>query len=160
MLQEALLSGDEAGSEAAGVTCWWCFSSAAVARLGTRQHRWRSAGGLSCGGGCPDRFDPASQRERFTPALVQQLEEAFRLSPADGRFVDFAVFSGTQVLTYGARVLGCTPADEGPLDAPLQLRYQLLPVGRSEWRIADISYPSEPGFSLSRFPAELLRSPG
>ncbi|MCP9887497.1 DUF3828 domain-containing protein [Cyanobium sp. ATX 6A2] len=101
-----------------------------------------------------------SQRECFTPALVQQLEDAFRLSPADGRFVDFDVFSGTQVRTFGARVLGCAPAAEGRLDAPVQLRYQLLPVGRGEWRIADISYPGEPRFRLSRFLAELLRSPG
>lgn len=118
--------------------------------------------------------DLTSQRERFTPALYQQLVDAFRLSPADGRFVDFDVFSGTQVHTFGARVRGCAPAGQDsleaqvsvevgllnrPADSPVQLRYQMLPTDTGTWRIADISYPGEPGFNLSSFLSELLESP-
>ncbi|WP_254967619.1 DUF3828 domain-containing protein [Cyanobium sp. CH-040] len=119
-------------------------------------------------------IDLTSQRERFTPALYQQLDDAFRLSPADGRFVDSDVFSGTQVRTFGARVLGCAPAGQDSLEAqvsvevgllnrpsgtPVQLRYRMQPTGTGAWRIADISYPGEPGFTLTRFLSELLESP-
>jgi hypothetical protein len=52
-------------------------------------------------------IDLSSQQGRFTPGLDQQLPAAHQLNPADGRFVDFDVFSGTQVRTFGARVLGC-----------------------------------------------------
>lgn len=119
-------------------------------------------------------LDLTSQRERFTPALYQQLEDAFRLNPADGRFVDFDVFSGTQVRTFGAHILSCAPLDQNsleaqvsvevgllnrPADAPVLLRYQMLPTGTGTWRIADISYPGEPGFKLSRFLGDLLESP-
>ncbi|WP_255110346.1 hypothetical protein [Synechococcus sp. RedBA-s] len=116
-------------------------------------------------------IDLSSQRGRFTPGLDQQLRAAHQLNPADGRFVDFDVFSGTQVRTFGARVLGCAPADQGglearvavqvglgkrPADAPVLLRYRLVAGPSGAWRIADITYPGEPAFRLSSFLSELL----
>jgi hypothetical protein len=53
----------------------------------------------------------ASQCHRFTPALNGQIQRALALTPADGRFVDFNIFNGTQVSTFGARVLGCAPGN-------------------------------------------------
>lgn len=51
-----------------------------------------------------------SQRNRFTPELYSQLTRALAMTPSDGGFVDFDVFSGTQVGTYGARVRSCQAA--------------------------------------------------
>ncbi len=116
-------------------------------------------------------IDLSSQSGRFTPALDRQLRAAFRLEPADGRFVDFDVFSGTQVGTFGARVLSCTPAQgldlealvsvqvglrNRPAETPLQLRYRMRPGPGGSWQIADIHYPGEPGFRLTSFLADLL----
>jgi hypothetical protein len=53
----------------------------------------------------------ASQSHRFTPALNGQIQRALALTPADGRFVDINIFNGTQVSTFGARVLGCAPGN-------------------------------------------------
>ena len=50
----------------------------------------------------------ASQLPRFTPRLAALLQQATALTPADGRFVDFDLFSGTQVETFAAEVEGCT----------------------------------------------------
>ncbi len=123
----------------------------------------------------PGPIDLSSQAGRFTPALARQLRAAFRLDPvADGRFVDFDVFSGTQVGTFGARVLGCKPLQGGdlealvavqaglrnrPAEAPQQLRYRMRPGPGGTWRIADIHYPGNPGFRLSSFLADLLKPP-
>jgi hypothetical protein len=115
--------------------------------------------------------DLSSQSGRFTPAIDRQLRAAFGLDPADGRFVDFDVFSGTQVRTFGARVLGCTAAEGKDLEAlvsvqvglrnrpaekPLILRYRMRPGPGGAWLIDDIHYPGEPGFRLSSFLADLL----
>ena len=113
----------------------------------------------------------ASQKGRFTDELYQTLLRAYALDPASGRYVDFDLFSGTQVHTFGAKVLGCTALPGGvmealvavqaglrnrPSEAPHQLRYQLImkPVGT--WKIADIVYPDPPGSRLTSFLAELL----
>jgi hypothetical protein len=112
-----------------------------------------------------------SQQSRFTPGLYQKLRRAYGLDPASGRFVDFDLFSGTQVGTFGAKVLGCTAAPGGglearvavqaglrkrPLEAPQQLRYQLEPGPAGSWRIADIVYAHPAGFRLSSYLDELL----
>ena len=119
-------------------------------------------------------IDLSSQRDRFIPALDQQLRAAHQLSPAEGRFVDFDVFSGTQVRTFGARLQGCVAARGGglearvavqvglsnrPAEAPVLLRYWLLNGPSGAWRIADIRYPGKPGLRLSSFLAELLAPP-
>ena len=113
----------------------------------------------------------ASQKGLFTDELYQKLRRAYALDPASGRYVDFDLFSGTQVHTFGAKVLGCTALPGGvmealvsvkaglrdrPSEAPHQLRYQLImdPVGT--WKIADIVYPDPPGSRLTSFLAELL----
>lgn len=117
----------------------------------------------------------ASQRDRFTPGLFRLLQQAFALTPAaDGRFVDFDVFSGTQVETLGARVLGCSsPLPAGlkaqvavqaslrgrPAQSPQLLTYSLKPAAGGAWRIDDISYPGEAGFRLRPFLRELLLQP-
>ncbi len=112
-----------------------------------------------------------SQQSRFTDGLYQKLRRAYALDPASGRFVDFDLFSGTQVSTFGAKVLGCTAAPGGGLEArvavqaglrnrpsemPQQLRYQLVPGPAGTWKITDIVYSSPAGFRLSSFLAELL----
>ncbi|MGC5197080.1 hypothetical protein [Aphanothece microscopica] len=114
--------------------------------------------------------DLTSQSARFTPELLEQLQAAYRLGPADGGFVDFDVFSGTQVSTFGARVLRCAPAADGRLEAlvavqaglrnhpreePVPLHYLLQAAAGGRWLIADITYPGEPGFRLSAFLSEL-----
>ncbi len=112
-----------------------------------------------------------SQQSRFTDGLYQKLQRAFALDPASGRFVDFDLFSGTQVSTFGAKLLGCTVLPGGglearvavqaglrkrPLEAPQQLRYQLVPGPAGTWMIADIVYSDPAGFRLSGYLAELL----
>ncbi len=49
----------------------------------------------------------SSQRQRFTPQLYRLLQRAYDLTPADGRFVDFDLFSGSQVNTFSATFQGC-----------------------------------------------------
>ena len=116
--------------------------------------------------------DLSSQRQRFTPELYQQLQQGFALTPMrDGRFVDFDVFSGTQVMTFGARVSGCSRIKSGRINAqvsvdtglrgrssgrPEQLEYRMVQRD-GRWRIADIHYPGDPGFSLSSFLSSLLQ---
>jgi hypothetical protein len=112
-----------------------------------------------------------SQQSRFTPGLYQKLRRAYGLDPASGRFVDFDLFSGTQVGTFGAKVLGCTAAPGGglealvavqaglrnrPTEAPQKLRYQLVRGPAGSWKIADIVYAHPAGFRLSSYLAELL----
>ena len=121
-----------------------------------------------------DRLGPieiTSQQSRFTDGLYQKLRRAYALDPASGRFVDFDLFSGTQVSTFGAKVLGCTTAPGGgmealvtvqvgqgnrPSEAPHQLRYQLVSDPAGSWKIADIVYPNPSGFRLTSFLAALL----
>ena len=114
----------------------------------------------------------SSQRQRFTPELYQQLQQGFALTPMrDGRFVDFDVFSGTQVTTFGATVSCCSWLKAGSVNAqvavdtglggrssgrPQQLEYRMVQRD-GRWRIADIHYPGEPGFSLSSFLNSLLK---
>ncbi|MCP9835497.1 MULTISPECIES: ABC transporter substrate-binding protein [unclassified Cyanobium] len=112
-----------------------------------------------------------SQQSRFTDGLYQKLRRAYALDPNSGRFVDFDLFSATQVSTFGAKVLGCTAAPGGglealvavqaglrnrPLEAPQKLRYQLVRGPAGSWKIADIVYAHPAGFRLSGSLAELL----
>ena len=112
-----------------------------------------------------------SQKNRFTDGLYQKLRRAYALDPNSGRFVDFDLFSATQVSTFGAKVLGCTALPGGglealvavqaglrkrPLEAPQQLRYQLVRGPAGSWKIADIVYAHPAGFRLSSYLAELL----
>jgi hypothetical protein len=115
----------------------------------------------------------ASQKGRFTDGLYQKLRRAYALDPASGRFVDWDLFSGTQVHTFGAKVLGCTALPGGGMqalvavqaglrnrlsEAPQQLRYQLVMDPFGTWKIADIVYPANSGYNrrLMSFLAELL----
>ena len=99
-------------------------------------------------------------------------QQGFALTPErDSRFVDFDVFSGTQVMTFGARVSGCSRLKAGRINAqvsvdtglrgrssgrPQQLEYRMVQRD-GRWRIADIHYPGESGFSLSSFLSSLLK---
>ena len=118
-------------------------------------------------------IDLSSQRSRFTAELYDQLTRAYRLGPADGGFVDFDVFSGTQVTTFAATVVGCVPGKQGALEAlvdvqvgllnraleqPVRLGYQMRPGPNGDCRVADIRYPGDPGFRLSSFLTDLLAS--
>ena len=101
------------------------------------------------------RGELASQIKRFTPALYTQLQWAWQLDPRrDRAFLDWDVFSGTQMGIYDATVQGCEPLSSDqveasvavqlgrggrPVDAPQVLSYALLRDG-SSWRISDITY--------------------
>ena len=103
----------------------------------------------------PGRGELASQIKRFTPELYQQLQWAWQLDPrVDGAYLDFDVFSDTQMETYGATVQGCNRLSPQKVDAsvavlwgrggraveaPQVLSYALLWDG-SSWRISDITY--------------------
>lgn len=113
----------------------------------------------------------ANQRQRFTPQLFELLERATALTPADGRFIDFDLFSGTQVTTFGSSVLGCRQLQTDAVEAlvavqvglrgrsaepPQQLRYLLRESSAHGWRIDDITYPEIPPFRLRTYLQELL----
>ena len=109
----------------------------------------------------------SSQRDRFTPGLFSLLMEARQLTPTrDGRFLDFDVFSNTQVRTFGAVVTGCSAAQKNILHAgvevhvglrnrasetPRRLEYELKRDSTGQWRIDDITYRNEPVFQLKPF---------
>lgn len=116
----------------------------------------------------------ASQRHRFTARLFALLEQAYSLRPENGRFVDFDVFSGTQVDTTAATLEQCDQERSGRLTAwvavqaglrgrmaepPQRLRYILRQIPGEGWRIADIIYPQEPSFRLTTYLHELLDEP-
>ena len=106
----------------------------------------------------------ASQRDRFTPELFKLLLQARQLSPnRDGRYLDFDVFSDTQVRTFGALVTGCSADDGQSIQAavnvqaglrkqasgtPRQLIYHLTLDGTGQWQINEITYRNERVFQL------------
>ena len=115
-----------------------------------------------------------SQKSRFTPTLYGRIERAFALSPErDGRFVDFDIFSNTQVETYGADVLACYPGVGSRTEAivavqvgirgvssdfPMILRYRMIRSSRDSWRISNILWGENGGESqnLNRFLEQVL----
>jgi len=124
------------------------------------------------------RGDLTLQKQTFTPELYDQLNRAWDLDPqVDGAFLDFVVFSGTQVSTFEAEVIGCHklyPAVNAlspevisafvavraglrgrTSEPPQQLSYRLI---RSDngWVISDLVYNHQNGTSSSL--SELLRS--
>ena len=124
-----------------------------------------------------DNEDPdkafASQRQRFTASLFELLMEARQLTPTrDGRYLDFDVFSNTQVSTFGARVTGCS-AEKGNsilarLDVqaglrgrsgepPRKLLYELNRDSTGSWRINNITYLNGEIFELRPFLLKLTK---
>ena len=115
----------------------------------------------------------ASQSDRFTPELFNLLLKARQLTPAqDGRYLDFDVFSNTQVRTFGAAVTGCSEAQGNSIQAavdvqaglrnpasgtPRRLVYQLKHDGAGQWHIADITYRNERVFQLKPYLETLLK---
>ena len=64
-----------------------------------------------------------SQKDAFMPALYNKLEKAWSLNPwDDGAYVDFVVFSGTQVSTFGAEVSSCRQLHKGIIEADVAVR--------------------------------------
>ena len=122
-----------------------------------------------------DNEDPdkafSSQRQRFTPSLFKLLLEARQLTPArDGRFLDFDVFSNTQVATYGAKVTGCSAEKGNSIQAevavdvglrgqssgtPRRLLYELN-NSKGGWRINNITYLDAKVFELRSFLQKLV----
>ena len=116
----------------------------------------------------------ATQRQRFTPALFELLMEARQLTPTrDGRFLDFDVFSNTQVATFGAKVKGCSAQRGNSIQAkvdvqaglrgrsgepPRKLLYELNRDSSGSWRINNITYLDGRVFELRTFLHELLQS--
>ena len=121
--------------------------------------------------------DPAkalfSQRQRFTPSLFELLMEARQLRPTrDGRYLDFDVFSGTQVLTFGAKIKGCSARETDSIQAkvdvqaglrgrsgepPSQLLYELNQDSKGSWRINNITYLNGEIFELRPFLLKLTK---
>ena len=115
-----------------------------------------------------------SQKDVFMPALYRKLAEAWSLNPRDdGAFIDFVVFSGTQVSTFGAEVSGCRQLHKGVVEAdvavraglrgrtsepPQQLTYRLV-LDDDRWRVSDLIYNHSHGESstLSRLLNDILR---
>ena len=116
----------------------------------------------------------ATQRQRFTPSLFELLMEARQLTPSrDGRYLDFDVFSNTQVSTFGARVTGCSAEIENSIQAtvdvqaglrgrsgepPRKLLYELNQDSTGNWRINEITYLNERAFQLKPFLQQLIKS--
>ena len=104
----------------------------------------------------------SSQRDRFTPELFNLLMEAWQLTPTtDGRYLDFDVFSNTQVRTFEAVVTGCNTAQGNGIEAAVEvssligelgglsaLAHQLLLLSLStgsptKYTVYDYGYPKE-----------------
>ena len=116
----------------------------------------------------------SSQRQRFTPSLFKLLLEARQLTPTrDGRYLDFDVFSNTQVMTFGATVSGCSAEIENSIQAkvnvqaglrgrtgepPRKLLYELNKDSTGSWRINNITYLNERVFQLKPFLQKLIKS--
>ena len=116
----------------------------------------------------------ATQRQRFTPSLFELLMEARQLTPTrDGRYLDFDVFSNTQVMTFGATITGCSAEIENSIQAkvnvqaglrgrtgepPRKLLYELNKGSTGNWRINDITYLNERVFQLKPFLQQLAKS--
>ena len=110
--------------------------------------------------------------KRLTPALYQQLKRAWNLNPrVDGAYLDFDVFSGTQVTTFAASVTACRKLSGERIDAdvavraglrdraaeaPVLLTYQMQRMGDT-WRIADIRYGTS-GHLLTNTLSQLLKA--
>ena len=123
-----------------------------------------------------DNEDPdkafSSQRQRFTPSLFKLLLEARQLTPTrDGRYLDFDVFSNTQVMTFGATVSGCSAEIENSIQAevagdvglrgqssgtPQRLLYELN-NSKGSWRINNITYLDGEMFELRPFLQKLIK---
>ena len=111
------------------------------------------------------------QRQRLTPSLFELLLEARQLTPAgDGRFLDFDMFSNTQLATYGTTVKVYSAKQDNSIHAevvvdvglrgdssgtPQRLLYEL---NNSEggWRINDITYFFAKVFELRPFLQKLV----
>ena len=122
------------------------------------------------------REDPvaalSTQRQRFTPSLFELLLQARALQPMrDGRFLDFDVFSNTQVATFGAKVISCSAEQRHiiqaevdveagltgrPSGTPRRLLYEMHRDSKNTWRINNITYLDKPGFQLRPFLQKLL----
>ena len=116
----------------------------------------------------------ASQRDRFTPGLYTLLLEASQLNPTEhGRYLDFDVFSDTQVRTFGAVVTGCSAVDGHSIQAavdvqaglrqqasgaPRQLIYNLTLNCKDQWQINEITYRNERVFQLRPYLEELVNT--
>ncbi len=111
------------------------------------------------------RQDLQARKALFEPRLYADLQRAFDLSadPRAGGVLDFDPFSGTQVGSYGYRLLYCRPVGAGVLEARVAVRSGLHPQRASEhpvllllkrgaagWRIQGIDYP-QVGDSPERF---------
>jgi hypothetical protein len=120
--------------------------------------------------------DPAkalsSQNQRFTPSLFKLLIEARQLTPTrDGRFLDFDVFSNTQVSTFGAKVTGCSAKQANSIQAEVSVdvglrgrssgtpRRLLYAMNNSKggWLINNITYLDGKVFQLKPFLQKLLK---
>ena len=116
----------------------------------------------------------SSQSERFTPRLFSLLIEARQLTPSeDGRYLDFDVFSNTQVRTFAAVITGCSAAQgnsiqaavevqaglrKRPSETPRRLEYELKRDCTGQWKIAEITYRNERVFHLRPYLEKLVNA--
>ena len=114
----------------------------------------------------------SSQSERFSPRLFSLLTQARQLTPSkDGRYLDFDVFSNTQVRTFSAVITGCSAAQKNsilaavevqaglrktPSATPRRLEYELQRDCTGQWKIAEITYRNERVFHLRTYLEKLV----
>ena len=114
----------------------------------------------------------SSQSERFSPRLFSLLTQARQLTPSkDGRYLDFDVFSNTQVRTFSAVITGCSAAQKNsilaavevqaglrktPSATPRRLEYELKRDCTGQWKITEITYRNERVFHLKTYLEKLV----
>ena len=114
----------------------------------------------------------SSQSERFSPHLFSLLTQAWELTPSkDGRYLDFDVFSNTQVRTFSAVITGCSAAQgnnilaavevqaglrKRPSETPRRLEYELKRDCTGQWKIVEITYRNERVFHLRPYLEKLV----
>ena len=114
----------------------------------------------------------SSQSERFSPRLFSLLTQARQVTPSkDGRYLDFDVFSNTQVRTFSAVITGCSAAQKNsilaavevqaglrktPSATPRRLEYELQRDCTGQWKIAEITYRNERVFHLRTYLEKLV----
>lgn len=118
-----------------------------------------------------------SQQDRFTPSLFQLLYQGLKRKQSPDGWIDFDVFSNSQVNTVAAKVVGCSDVEKDKIFAnvdvsvslhperspgpPSRLLYEMKKGKAGSWLINNITYLTNDeltplrGFQLRSFLQEL-----
>lgn len=118
-----------------------------------------------------------SQQDRFTPSLFQLLYQGLKRKQGPDGWIDFDVFSNSQVNTVAAKVVGCSDVERNKILAavdvsvslhperspgpPSRLLYEMKKDKAGSWLINNITYLTNDdltplrGFQLKSFLQEL-----